>query len=121
MAAANCAETLHLEREGQRPCGNRRQPVGAEQLAGPAGFLHVVLEDDAIGVAAQNPDAVAALGEPVKRLRWEGAGDHVAQDDDPISRGDTRVDKDGVERMHVAVDVGEGGGGHRGRGEATAS
>jgi hypothetical protein len=37
------------------------------------------------------------------------AGDNVAEDDDPFGRCEARVDEHGVERLHIAVDVCDGG------------
>ena len=59
VAATDGAEPLGLDGERRRPCCDGREALWTETIANPAALLAVILEHDAVGVAAKDPDSVA--------------------------------------------------------------
>jgi len=114
MAAANRAEAGDGDRERERPFAHSGKAVRPEPLTHPGVPLVIVTEGEAIGVAAQEPDAVAQRCQPIERLGWKRAGDDVPKDDNPLGGCAAWIGEHRVERLDVAVNVGESGGRHCG-------
>jgi len=103
VAEEHRPESVDLDRRGLGKAGQELQPLGAE----PARLPFALAGGDAVGVPADEPDALAQTAQPVDGLGRHRPTREVAAHEEEV--GIAGLGEHGLERRQVGVDVVERG------------